>query len=407
MIRDEFITNNNVKFIESIESLPMTSPEFLSKNVVEDIRKFHTSVPGYKKTPLVSLPALSKQLGIKGIYVKDESFRFGLNAFKGLGGIYAVTSIICKKLGFNIKNITLNDLLQPEIKNKIKDFVFITATDGNHGKGIAWASKIFSCDAYVYMPKGTVKSRKEAIEELGAKEVIITQENYDETVRIAYKRAKKNGWCFIQDTAWEGYTDIPTKIVQGYSTLALECYEQLNEIGIEAPTHLFLQAGVGAFAGGFLGCFSNLYHDKLPITTIMEPENVACIYESARQNDKNPHNALGNCETIMAGLNCAEPCLITYPILRDYATFYASCPDNITKRGMKLLGKPLHNDPKIISGESGAVGTGLLHHIMTEPSCATIRTKMKLNKNSTVLLISTEGATDPENYNKIVNLTKS
>ncbi len=403
MNRIENIIAPHIRWIENESHTISNPPLFLSPQKINQVLRFHTSVKGYTQTPLYCLPAFAKDLGVKAVFVKDESSRFGLNAFKGLGGIYAVASLICKQLGMDISNITLNELLEPHIKKQIKDMVFITATDGNHGKGVAWAAKLFSCRAYVYMPKGTVQSRVDAIRKLGAEEVIVTDKNYDDTVRLAYSRAEKNGWYLIQDTAWEGYTEIPTSIVQGYSTLALEVYNQFQESNNNFPSHLFLQAGVGAYAGCILGCFANLYGDKLPITSIVEPENVACIYESVRRNDGKPHRAEGNGETIMAGLNCGEPCIITYPILRDYASFYIACSDSISQKGMQLLGNPLSNDTKIISGESGAVTAGLLSAITKDSNCTILKQRLKLDENSVILLISTEGATDPENYKKIMN----
>lgn len=401
MKRKEIKVTPNISCIENTSLILSNPPSFLKEQQIHQVFHFHTSVDGYQETPLHLLPSLSKDLGIKAVYVKDESSRFGLNAFKGLGGIYAVAKLICSKLGMDIATTTFHDLMQPQIKEQIKDMVFITATDGNHGKGVTWAASLFSCQAYVYMPKGTVESRVNAIRELGAKEVIVTDKNYDDTVRLAYARAEKNGWYMIQDTAWEGYTEIPKSIVQGYTTLALEIYHQLKKAQI-TPTHLFLQAGVGAYAGGILGAFANLYGESLPITSIVEPENVACIYESARENDGQPHPASGNGETMMAGLNCGEACTITYPILRDFASFYFSCSDAIAEKGMQLLGKPAQGDPEIISGESGAVTAGLLYELMKNPDCKTLREQMKLDETSVVILISTEGATDPVNYDIIM-----
>lgn len=392
---------NGIGIIEA-EKRQGIAPAFLAEEVVEKIAAFHSSVPGYAVTPLAELSARAKELGLGNIFVKDESHRFGLNAFKGLGGVYAVSKVICEKLGVDLEKADFSQICSEENKEKIKDIVFITATDGNHGKGVAWAAKKFGCQAYVYMPKGTVESRVQAIRDVGATEVLVTDYFYDDTVRMANKRAEENGWTMVQDTAWEGYEKIPTYIVQGYTTLAKEAVEQLKEKGVDAPDLVILQAGVGAFAGGVLGYLVNHYGEKLPKVIIAEPDTVACIFESAKINDGKPHASTGSCETVMAGLNCAEPCLVTYPTLRDYPVAYAACPDFVTEEGMWLLGKPLAGDDKVVSGESGAVGMGLLYELNQNPDLAKIKTRLGLNENSVVLLISTEGNTDPDHYAEVL-----
>ena len=339
-------------------------PLFLNENISNNVRTFHSSISNYKITPLISLDNLAKKLNIKGIYVKDESYRFGLNAFKSLGGLYAIFKIVCEKLNLDDKSTTFEDLQKQEIKDLIKDMVFITATDGNHGKGVAFAASKLGCKSIVLMPKGSVEIRAEAIRQSGASEVTITNLNYDDAVRKAAKMAEENNWYLVQDTAWEGYEISPNYITQGYTTMANEAYEQLQEYGIKKPTHLFLQAGVGSMAGGVLGYFANKYKGNPPITTIVEPKTVACIYKSALINDGNPHGITGELETIMAGLNCGEPNTATWPILRDFASFYAACPDYVAARGMRIMASPTGDDKKIISGESGAVGIGLLSLIM-------------------------------------------
>lgn len=389
----------------SIISTPMNSsylPSFLNEEISNKVRSFHSSIKGYEITPLVSLSNLASKLGIKGIYVKDESYRFNLNAFKSLGGLYAIFKIVCKELKLNDETTTFEDLQEEKIKEQLKDMVFITATDGNHGKGVAYAAHKLGCKSVVLMPKGTVDVRAEAIRNIGNSDVTITDLNYDDAVRKAAKLASENNWYLVQDTAWSEYEDIPNFITQGYTTMANEVYDQLQEYGIEKPTHLFLQAGVGSMAGGVLGYFANKYKGNPPLTTIVEPKNVACIYKSALFNDSKPHGVTGDLHTIMAGLNCGEPNTATYPILRDFASYYAACDDYVTARGMRLMASPLGNDKKIISGESGAVGLGLLSLIMEKDDLKEIRQDMNLNSDSIVLIFSTEGNTDPIGYNEII-----
>ncbi len=397
-----------IKFEEklgiNIISTPINNqnlPLFLNENISNQVRKFHSSISNYEITPLVSLNNLAKELNIKGLYVKDESYRFNLNAFKPLGGIYAIFKIVCSKLNLNDKDTTFDDLQENHIKEQLKDMVFITATDGNHGKGVAFAASKLGCKSIVLMPKGSVEVRAEAIRQVGASQVTITDLNYDDAVRKAAKMAEENNWYLVQDTAWPGYEDIPNYITQGYTTMANEACEQLLEYGVKKPTHLFLQAGVGSMAGAVLGYFSNKYNGNPPITTIVEPKTVACIYKSAYANDGNPHAVTGDLQTIMAGLNCGEPNKTTWPILRDFASFYAACPDFVTARSMNLMAHPLGNDKKIISGESGAVGLGLLDLLIKRDEFKEVRKSMNLNSDSIVLIFSTEGNTDPIGYDEI------
>jgi len=257
-----------IKILKNENYRTDTLPEFLSESAVSHIRKFHETLPGYRATPLLRLDSLAVKLGVKRIYVKDESKRFGLNAFKGLGGIYAVTKILCRELGLDINQISFSDLQTPEIKNKIKEIVFITATDGNHGRGVAWAASQYGCKSYIYMTKGTAQSRVDAIKAVGAEDVVVTDMNYDDTVRLAAKLADENGWKLTQDTAWEGYEEVPAWITQGYTTMGAELLDQLRLDGIVKPTHLFLQAGVGSYAGSILGYFANRFGGTPPVTTI-------------------------------------------------------------------------------------------------------------------------------------------
>lgn len=377
-------------------------PEFLSEAEVRGIRSFHETVPDYRATPLIRLDSLARQLGVKGIYIKDESKRFGLNAFKSLGGLYAVTRVICRELGLDFRRITFSDLRTPEVKERIKEMVFITATDGNHGRGVAWAASRYGCKSYIYMTKGTAQSRVDAVYAAGAEEVIVTDVNYDDTVKLAARRAEDNGWTLVQDTAWEGYEEIPGWITQGYTTMGGEILDQLRLEGVSKPTHLFLQAGVGSFAGGILGYFACRFGGKPPVTTIVEPVNVACVLESAQAADGKPHAVPGINETIMAGLNCGEPCLTTWGILRDWSSFFAACPDFVSAKGMRTLANPAGQDQKIISGESGAVGLGLLALLMEREELADARQRLGLDESSVVLLISTEGDTDPVGYREVI-----
>ena len=367
------------------------STAFLGREEICRAAAFHKTLPGYMPTPLVKLDSFAKKLGVGAVYLKDESKRFGLNAFKALGGSWAIADYLKETLGLE-GDVTF-DGLRAALAGR-EPITFITATDGNHGRGVAWTARVLGQKAVVYMPKGSAAERLENIKAQGA-QAKITDYNYDDTVRMAARDAEANGWVLVQDTAWPGYETIPTRIVQGYGTLAMEIVEQLGE---ERPTHLFLQAGVGSFAGAVLGCMVEVYGRDYPITAIVEPDKADCVYRSAAADDGKLHFVTGDMDTIMAGLACGEPCTVVWPVLNSYADAFVSCDDETAASGMRLLGR---GEPVVVSGESGAVGAGLLERIMSG-RYEELRRALKLDETSRVLLISTEGDTDRENYRKIV-----
>lgn len=378
-------------------------PEGFGYEMSEKVQKFHSSFPEYQATPLVNLKHLAKELNVSNIYVKDESYRFGLNAFKVLGGSYCIANYIAEKAGISIDEMTYERLLSEEIRNKTGDLTFITATDGNHGRGIAWTANRLKQNSIVYMPKGSAKERLDNIKAL-ATNACITEYNYDDTVRKATKDAQESNWILVQDTSWDGYEQIPKWIMQGYLTLGNEIVHQLNDEDFELPTHIFLQAGVGSMAAAIAAFFVDVYKNsgKTPIITIVEPDKADCFYKTAAANDGKIHIVDGEMKTIMAGLACGEPCTIAWDILKEFAEFYISMPDEPAANGMRRLGHPLDGDTKIISGESGASAIGFVIEVLQNPELQPIKEQLRLNSKSRILCISTEGDTDKENYKKIV-----
>ena len=360
-----------------------------SEMEANQILRFHANLNNYEPTPLKKLNALAGHLGLAGICVKDESKRFGLKAFKGLGGSYAMARIIAEQLKIGIDQIS---------KVSPNSFTFVTATDGNHGRGIAWAARNLAQKAVIYMPKGSSIERLENIRLLGAK-AEITEWDYDETVRYAKKQAKKNDWLLVQDTAWEGYETIPLWIMQGYMTMGMEAVKQMSDL---IPTHIFLQAGVGAMAGAMTGFFTNFYRERMPKIIIVEPNRADCLFQTALANDGGLHKAEGKLDSIMAGLCCGEVCTAGWEVLKHHADYFFSCPDYVAADGMRVLGNPLPGDETIISGESGAVTCGLIYNLLQDKRLNDLRDQIGLNRSSVVLCISTEGDTDRENYRHVV-----
>lgn len=366
-----------------------------TQKIAQETRAFHQQIEGYTPTPLVSLPHLAAYLGVKAILVKDESKRFGLNAFKVLGGSYALGRVLAEHLNININEIDLKT-----VANKLKQpLVFTTATAGNHGTGVAWAAREMGQKAVVYMPKGSPQASVERIQGLGA-ECIVTDVNYDDTVRLANKTAEENNWMLVQDTAWDGYEQIPTWISQGYMTMADEAIDQAVDANEGLPTHVMLQAGVGAMAGGVLGYLVDRLGAENIKTIIGEPSVADCIYRSGNTGEM--VNVTGDLSSIMAGLACGEPNPITWPILRDSSHSFISAEDNIAALGMRILGNPLQGDNCIISGESGALSMGILYQLMTTESGKIEAEKIGLNKDAVVMIFSTEGDTNPTRYRRIV-----
>ena len=366
----------SIKITPIIKQKPV-SPAAFGVKAANEALAFHKTLPEYSETGLVRLDALAKKLGIKDFFVKDESSRFGLNAFKGLGGSFA---------------------MHRTAQGKDGRLCFVTATDGNHGRGVAWAAKRMGYEAYVYLPKGSSLERLENIRSLGA-HAEITELSYDDAVRLAMRKAEENGWILLQDTAFEGYTYIPSLIMQGYTTMGAEILRQLDGT---VPTHIFLQAGVGAMAGAMTAFFADAFGDNKPAIVIVEPEGADCIFRTAKAADGSLHFCGSDMSTIMAGLCCGEPCSTGWDMIQGFADFAMTCPDLIAERGMRMYARPVVDDKPVVSGESGAVTGGIVYELMTNGELSKVRDMLGLDSSSVVLCISTEGDTDKESYNRTV-----
>ena len=372
-----------IKYCKIHHNPQLSDTALFSEAEARKAKAFHSTFAEYCETPLAKLDNLAKSLGVKGFYVKDESYRFGLNAFKALGGTYCVGKCI----------------EEHKAAGDDRQLTFVTATDGNHGRGIAWAAAKQGHKSVVYMPHGSAEERLENIRKAGA-EASITDLNYDDAVRFANSQAEKYGWIMVQDTAWEGYTKYPTWIMQGYTTMALEACGQL---GFVKPTHVFLQAGVGAMSGAVTGFLASYYGEKdRPKIVIVEPDAADCIYQTSKANDGKLHPVGGALSTLMAGLACGEPCTIGWEMIRDHADYAVSMPDWVAAKGMRVLGNPLPGDDKVVSGESGAAGAGFAVTLLTKADLASFKEELGIDENSVILCFSTEGDTDKKNYRDIV-----
>ena len=362
---------------------------------------FHRTLPGHAPTSLLRLERLAAHLGVRRIDVKDESPRFGLKAFKALGAAYAMARVLAERLGLAEDELSFAALTDAAARARLGaagPMVFATATDGNHGRAVAWMARQLGQQAVVYLPQGASPERLAAIRAEGAKAEIVDM-NYDAAVRFAARHAAERGWVLVQDTAWDGYATIPRWIVQGYGTLVRECLQQLEG---ERPTHVFIQAGVGSLAGAVQGALVAAFGAEAPRVIVAEARAADCLYRSACAGSGAPLAVGGDLATLMAGLACGEANPDTWPVLRDHAAAFASCTDALAMRGMRIYGNPLPGDPVVRAGESGAVTLGLLAELMQAPQHATTRTALGLDATARVLLVNTEGDTDPQRYLDIV-----
>ena len=389
----------------AVNTMPKTDDGQLPVMALSEVRKartFHESFPQYTTTPLAKLEQMAAYLGLGSIYVKDESYRFGLNAFKVLGGSFAMARYIAGQTGKDVSELPYSVLTSDALRQAFGQATFFTATDGNHGRGVAWAANKLGQKAVVYMPKGSTRTRLENIRRENAT-ATIEECNYDECVRMAAAAAAEtpNG-VVVQDTAWDGYEEIPAWIMQGYGTMAMEADEQLAGYGCSRPTHVFVQAGVGSLAGAVQGYFANRFPENPPKVVVVEAEAAACLYKGAKKGDGSIQIVDGDMPTIMAGLACGEPNTISWDILTNHVDTFVAAPDWVAAKGMRMLSAPLKGDPQVVSGESGAAPFGVLACIMLMEDYKELQEHLGLDENSKVLLFSTEGDTDPERYKNIV-----
>ncbi|MDG1996807.1 MAG: diaminopropionate ammonia-lyase [Emcibacteraceae bacterium] len=353
--------------------------------------------PNYQPSTLRFLPALADELELKQIYYKDESERFGLKSFKSLGGAYAVVHVLKEHL--SAKNpgvdITDADLKSGKYAKELESFIVATATDGNHGRSVAWGAQQCGIQCKIYMHSGVSQSRGAAVELLGA-EVIWCDGNYDDSLVQVKGDALANNWHIISDTSYEGYTYVPKYVMAGYTVMTKEITTQL--VGEEIPTHIFIQGGVGGLAGAICAHAAGIWGDKRPRFVIVEPETADCLYQSALVGE--PKMVHIETETLMGGLSCGEVSLLGWDILKDNADDFITISDDNVKSAMRIMAKGIGHDPKVEAGESAVAGIAALMELKDNPE---LKVALAIDTNSRILLFGTEGATDPEMYKEIIN----
>ena len=361
------------------------------KNTLEAFDEI-ISWKGYEVTPLLSLEKIASKINVKKIYYKDESSRFGLGSFKALGGTYGVLKFLHDMLILEIdSNVTLEDIRRGKYKEMVSKYTVATATDGNHGRSVAFGANLFGCKCQIYIHSEVSEGRQKAMERLNAN-VIRVNGNYDESVNICKSESKLNNWHIISDTSYPGYTKYPKDIMAGYNVMSEEISNQLEKK--EMPTHIFLQGGVGSFPAAICSYFWEKYHEDNIKFVIVESEHAPCLIESAKEGQMISIDIQK--ETMMAGLSCGEPSILGWKILEKGADDFVTISDQSIPSMMRLLA---NNNPSIEAGESSVAGLAALIEITKNNKIAE---KIGINSESIILLFGTEGATDQEVYNSIV-----
>ena len=381
-------------------SNPLAKPELDYSRKLQDIASLAKSEdavseisqwPGYKETPLHRLENLAQDIGIQQIYYKDESQRFHLKSFKALGGAYAVARQLQKKVEEKTgQSPTIADLLANKHDDIISQAVISCATDGNHGRSVSWGCQMFGCQCIIYIHRDVSEGRKQAMEAFGAKVIRITG-NYDDSVKQADTEAKEHGRIIVSDTSYEGYMDIPRDVALGYTVLLAESVRQMQG---DMPTHVFIQGGVGGLASAVCAYFWELWGDKRPRFIIVEPEQANCLQESARAGK--PVVVEGDLDTLMAGLACGEVSALAWQILETGANDFLTINEEAVPATMQLLAQ----DYDIEAGESAVAGLAAL---ITACNDSALKKQLGLDSTSRVFILGTEGATDPEVYQRLIN----
>lgn len=368
----------------------------LGMAAADEVERFLAARADHAGTPLHALPALASALGVACIHVKDEGFRLGLGSFKALGGAYAVIRLVLEQASRHLgRPVDVTAQHAPEVRAVAAGMTVACATDGNHGRSVAQGAALIGAKAAIFVHAGVSDARVAAISRFGAR-IIRVAGTYDDSVRQAAQVAAAHGWSIVSDTSWPGYTRIPGLVMQGYTALAREALRRLPE----PPTHVFLQAGVGGFAAAVAGHMALLLGDARPIVTVVEPARAACLQQSARAGRP---LKIGHGEaTVMAMLECYEPSLVAWRILTRVADAFMTVDEDDAVAVMNRLARPTGGDPAIVAGESGGVGlAGLIAALEVEAT----RRALGLASSSRVLLVNTEGATDPALYARLVGLT--
>jgi diaminopropionate ammonia-lyase len=388
-----FLTNTNPAYRSSLDP---RDAETLGIEAATTVSRFLSYRDHNAETPLVSLSGLARELGISSIHMKDEGFRLGLGSFKALGGSYAVIRLVLEETSRHLSRpVDVSELRTSEVAAIARTMTFACATDGNHGRSVAQGAQLVGAKAAIFVHSGVSDERVAAIGRYGAEMIRVTG-TYDDSVKEAARVAAQRDWTIVSDTSWPGYERIPGLVMQGYTAIIGEALRNMPE----PPTHVFVQSGVGGIAAAAAGHLAIVLGDMRPIFTVVDPSRAACIVETAKAGHPVviPHGE----PTVMAMLECYEPSLVAWRILARVADAFMTVEDEDAIAVMKRLANPVGADPAVVAGESGGVGLAGLIRAIGDPDS---KAALQLGPQSRVLLINTEGATDPTRYEEIVGRT--
>jgi len=352
-------------------------------------RREIASWPGYAPTPLLDMQALASELGIGQLWLKDEAHRFGLKSFKALGGAYAVLGVLRHVLEHDhgLTDVSSADLRGGKYADQVADITVCCATDGNHGRSVAWGAQIFGCRCNIHLHEHVSQGREDAIAAYGA-HIIRVSGHYDDSVRAATEDAAREGWHLVSDTAWIGYEDMASRVMQGYTTLTAEVLEQLPA---EArPSHVFLQAGVGGLAAAVAGPLWEVWGDARPRIIVVEPESADCVFRSIAAGALT--NVPGDLSTFMACLAAGEMSTAAWTVLKGCADDVLALEDDAARHAMRVLAT---TEPSVVAGESGCAGIAAL---LTVCQDAELRDALGIDESARILCINSEGDTDADAY---------
>lgn len=386
-----FLPNHNALHRQPLDA---ADAETLGVAGADTVERFLAHRDNHRTTPLHALPALATELGLGSLHVKDEGFRLGLGSFKALGGAYAVLRLVLEEAGRSLgRPVDVADLSQPDVRAVAATMTVACATDGNHGRSVAQGAQLVGARAVIFVHAGVSQQRIAAIARYGA-EMIRVDGNYDDSVRQAAQVSAEKGWTVVSDTSWPGYERIPGLVMQGYTAIVREALRQLRQ----PPTHVFVQAGVGGIAAAVAGYLAIVLGDARPTFIVVEPARAACVVAAAQAGCvvKVAHGEA----TVMAMLECYEASPVAWRVLARAADAFMTVDEDEAIAVMRRLARPSAGDPVIVAGESGGVGlAGLIRAV------ADRQADLGLDGRSRVLVINTEGATDPHRYVELVGMS--
>jgi len=354
---------------------------------------------GYSATPLHRLPSLAQSAGVAEILYKDEGPRFDLGSFKALGGAYAAQQLLRRMLAERLGiEVSLEDVRSGKYKSEVADIHIVTATDGNHGRSVAWGCQSFGAPCHIFIHAEVSDARAVSMRQYGA-DVIRVDGNYDASVHAAQRAADVNGWSVVSDTSYPGYTLVPSQVMAGYGCMSAEIVEQLGD---QLPSHVFLQGGVGGLAAGVAASLYHAWGERMPRVVVVEPQLAACLYLSAQAGQLTEMHV--ETETVMAGLSCGTPSMLAWDILASITSDFVTLPESLVGLTMLRLAEPEGEDAAIVAGESAVAGVACVLAAAEQPS---LKSALGLNADSRVLFIGSEGATDEKIYAELIETAKA